>query len=153
MKEKLKSMKVKDKLYMGYGVVIGIMIFLGVFALGCLVIIYGNFNGYINGVEKANESVKNCRIEINIAARYLREMVLNDDLSTYQDYQQKVQECLLDVDTNLSVIKQVGVLDEALYEVKRAGKGNVAVREYTEREPGEDRRRRGEGGEGVARER
>lgn len=116
MKEKLKSMKVKDKLYMGYGVVIGIMIFLGVFALGCLVIIYGNFNGYINGVEKANESVKNCRIEINIAARYLREMVLNDDLSTYQDYQQKVQECLLDVDTNLSVIKQVGVLDEALYE-------------------------------------
>ncbi|HIU05711.1 MAG TPA: diguanylate cyclase [Candidatus Coprousia avicola] len=43
--------------------------------------------------------------------------------------------------------------DEALYEVKRAGKGNVAVREYTEREPGEDRRRRGEGGEAVARER
>ena len=43
--------------------------------------------------------------------------------------------------------------DKALYEVKRAGKGNVAVREYTEREPGEDRRRRGEGGEGVARER
>ena len=116
MREKLASMKVKDKLYMGYAVVISMMIILGVVSIGAMTILYGNFNGYINGISQANNSVKNCRVEVNIAARVLREMALNKDESTYQDYQERIQECLSSVDTNLAALKQSGAVDEELCE-------------------------------------
>ncbi len=116
MREKLASMKVKDKLYMGYAVVICMMIILGAVSIGAVTILYGDFSGYINGVSQANVSVKNCRVEVNIAARVIREMALNEDKSTYQDYQERIQESLSAVDTNLASLKQSGVVDEKLYE-------------------------------------
>jgi methyl-accepting chemotaxis protein len=64
----------------------------------------------------ANEAIKMCRIDANIAARSLREMALNEDSSTYADYKQKIEDNLTDLDTELKIIKQSGVVDDQKYQ-------------------------------------
>ena len=39
---------------------------------------------YVNKVNAADQAVKTCRINVNAAARNVREMALNPDKSTYQ---------------------------------------------------------------------
>ncbi len=43
---------------------------------------------------QTDQAVKTCRININTAARNIREMALNDDESTYDSYEEKVKELL-----------------------------------------------------------
>lgn len=44
---------------------------------------------YVENVERADVAVKICRIDVNSAARNIREMALNSDTSTYDSYQQQ----------------------------------------------------------------
>lgn len=115
MFSKLNSMKMKQKLNFGYKVVIGLMIISGFFSIIWLGVLYGNLQSYVNGAQRADTAVKNCRIDINIAARNIREMVLNDDESSYADYKDTVMECLNEVGTELEALKNTGVIDNELY--------------------------------------
>lgn len=115
MLKKLKNMKLKQRLNFGYKIVIGLMIISGIFSILGSGILYANVNSYINGVQKADTAVKICRIDINIAARNIREMALNDDKSTYSDYRSTVEEKLNDVGTQLEILKGTGLIDDALY--------------------------------------
>lgn len=115
MLKKLKNMKLKQRLNFGYKIVIGLMIISGIFSILGSGILYANVNNYINGVQKADTAVKICRIDINIAARNIREMALNDDKSTYSDYRSTVEEKLNDVGTQLEILKGTGLIDDALY--------------------------------------
>ncbi len=116
MFKKLDRMNIGKKLNFGYAVVIGLMIVSGLVSIIGLGSLYGNFNSYVNGSQAADTAVKDCRININIAARNLREMVLNEDVSTYEEYKATVVEKLETVGEDLKVIKDTGLIDEALYE-------------------------------------
>lgn len=116
MRERLKQMKLREKLYFGYAVVIVMMIFLGICSIVGLVSLYGNFNDYLRYEQKADTAVKMCRIDVNVAGRLVREMVLNEDTSTYESYKEQVESYLSAIDDELEIIKQTGVVEEALYE-------------------------------------
>lgn len=116
MFSKLNSMKMKQKLNFGYKVVIGLMIVSGFFSIIGLGILYGNLQSYVSGVQRADTAVKNCRININIAARNIREMVLNDDTSSYANYKNTVVESLNEVGTELEALKNTGLIDDELYQ-------------------------------------
>lgn len=116
MFKKLDRMNIGKKLNFGYAVVIGLMIVSGLVSIIGLGSLYGNFNSYVNGSQAADTAVKNCRININIAARNLREMALNEDVGTYEEYKATVVEKLETVGEDLKVIKDTGLIDEALYE-------------------------------------
>ena len=73
MRERLNQMKMKDKLNFGYSIVIIMMVVLGILSMVGLAVLYGNFNSYISGVQKADTAVKMCRIDVNVAARLVRE--------------------------------------------------------------------------------
>ena len=114
MLERLNHMKMKNKLNFGYRVVIGLMIISAIFSMIGMGIIYGSLQNYANGAQRADTAVRNCRININIAARNIREMLLNEDESTYNNYKAVVEQRLLDVSDELQAIKDTGLVDQGL---------------------------------------
>lgn len=130
MLKKLDRMKMKKKLLTGYAVVIGIMILSGIFSIVGTLMSYGNLNNYVNKAQRADTAVKNCRINTNIAARNIREMVLNEDTSTYEDYRATVEGKLLDINTELETLKKTGIIDDEIreeYVSALTDWGNIAV--------------------------
>ena len=101
MKKKLEKMQLKERLIYGYGRVILRMIVSGVLSLIVIGLLMGNMLRYVENVERADVAVKICRIDVNSAARNIREMALNSDTSTYDSYQQQVETQLAEVDSEL----------------------------------------------------
>lgn len=116
MFKKFAGKSMKQKLNFGYQVVIGLMVISGILSIIGVAILFGNMNGYINGAQRADTAVKICRIDINIAARSVREMALNDDESTYAGYQTEVEETLNEVSSELDVLKETGLIEDAFYD-------------------------------------
>lgn len=115
MFKKLDKMKLKKKLNFSYSVVIGLMIVSGLFSLVGSVISYGTFQSYVNEAQRADTAVKQCRIAINIAARNIREMALNEDENTYSEYRATVEGKLNEIGTYLESLKGTGIIDDELY--------------------------------------
>ena len=105
MKKKLEKMQLKERLIYGYGRVILRMIVSGVLSLIVIGLLMGNMLRYVENVERADVAVKICRIDVNSAARNIREMALNSDTSTYDSYQQQVETQLAEVDSELKALK------------------------------------------------
>ena len=60
------------------------------------------------------------RINVTAAARYVREMALNPDQSTYEDYEQSAKTLLEDIDVQLKTIKnQVSFLRTSIMTMQR----------------------------------
>lgn len=115
MLKKLEKMKLKQKIEYGYNVVIGMMILSGLLSVICLTVLHGRFNSYVDEAQKADTAVKICRIDVNIAARNIREMVINDDTSTYSSYRTEVEERLTEVGEELQIIKATGTIEDDLF--------------------------------------
>lgn len=114
MLKKLGHMKLKKRLTFGYTVVIGMMILSGVFSMVGLGTLYGKMNHYVNGSERANTAVKNCGIDINIAARSIREMVINDNADMYPQYRKTVRQYMGNIEEQIEVLKDTGLIQDDL---------------------------------------
>ena len=79
-------------------------------------LLMGNMLRYVENVERADVAVKICRIDVNSAARNIREMALNSDTSTYDSYQQQVETQLAEVDSELKALKATGIISDELYQ-------------------------------------
>lgn len=115
MKTKLENMHLQERISYGYKKVITMMLLSGVISIIAIGILFANMMNYVNNVNAADQAVKTCRIYINAAARNIREMALNDDESTYDSYEEKVEELLGIVDTQMNVLNGTGVIPEDLY--------------------------------------
>ena len=116
MKKKLEKMQLKERLIYGYGRVILRMIVSGVLSLIVIGLLMGNMLRYVENVERADVAVKTCRIDVNSAARNIREMALNSDTSTYDSYKQQVETQLAEVDSELKALKATGIISDELYQ-------------------------------------
>ena len=115
MKTKLEKMYLQERISYGYKKVITMMLVSGLISIIAIGILFANMMNYVNNVNAADQAVKTCRININTAARNIREMALNDDESTYDSYEEKVKELLGTVDTQMNVLHGTGVITEDLY--------------------------------------
>ena len=113
--KKFENMNIKQKLNSGYTIVIVLMIISGVVSMISLGILKSSLNSFINGSNKADTAVKMCQIDVNTAARAIREMALITDTSTYPEYIATVEESLADVTTELEMLKSTGLIDDELY--------------------------------------
>ncbi|MDD3139033.1 MAG: methyl-accepting chemotaxis protein [Lachnospiraceae bacterium] len=111
----LKKQKLKGKMVFGYSIVLGLMILITVISTIGLMGTNTKLKQFVNGALKANEAVKMCRIDINIAARNVREMALNPDTSSYAGYEATVKEKIELLQTRLAQLKETNVIDEELY--------------------------------------
>ena len=113
--KKMDRMKLKEKLSYSYRTLIGMMVISGVVGIVALGVLFGNLSGYIKGAQKADTAVKMCRIDINVAARYIREMALNEDTSQQSTYKEGIESYLTDLDPELKALKSTNVVDDELY--------------------------------------
>ena len=87
MKQKLESLHLQDRINYGYRRVIMMMIASGVLSVIIIGVLFSNMMNFVNKVNAADMAVKTCRINVNAAARNIREMALNQDTSTYDSYE------------------------------------------------------------------
>ena len=113
---KLEGMNIKKRLNFGYSVVIALMVVSGIVGIFGLFALNSGLKNFVNGANAADTAVKICRIDINIAARSIREMALNDDTASYEGYKQKVVEKLENVDVELKILKETGLIEDELYQ-------------------------------------
>ena len=115
LKEKLGQLSLQKRLTYGYKLVIQLMIVSGVVSLAIILLLFSNMSRYVNKINRADTAVKICRIDVNSAARNIREMALNTDESSYAGYVQNVEDHLAEVDSELKVLKETGVIEDTLY--------------------------------------
>lgn len=115
MKKKLEDMHLKERINYGYRKVIIMMLVSGLFSIIVIGVLFSNMFNYVENVSAADQAVKMCRVNVNAAARNIREMALNNDTSSYSSYEQIVEKLLTDVDSQLQIIKKSGVVSEADY--------------------------------------
>ena len=115
-KTKLENMRLQERINYGYRKVILMMLISGLFSIVVIGVLFANMLHYINNVTVADQSVKICRINVNSAARNIREMALNDDASTYDSYEETVKRLLAEVDTSLKALKDTGLVPDSSYE-------------------------------------
>ena len=116
MKKKLENMHLQERINYGYRKVIIMMLISGLFSIVVIGMLFANMMHYVQDVNAADQAVKTCRINVNAAARNIREMALNNDESAYDDYEQTVERLLTEVDTELQTLKKSGVVPDADYE-------------------------------------
>lgn len=115
MISKLYQLNLHDKIKYIYATVIKFMILSGIVSIIGLSLLDIRFNSYVKGAQKANNAAKESIIDISSAARNIREMALNDDSSTYENYKNNVKTVLTDSQTQLDIIKNTNIIDDDLY--------------------------------------
>ena len=114
-KTKLENMHLKERISYGYRKVILMMLVSGLLSIAVIVVLFANMMNYVYRVNAADQAVKICRMDVNAAARNIREMALNEDTSTYESYEQTVEKLLAEVSSQLEIMKQTGVVPDELY--------------------------------------
>lgn len=115
MISKLHQLNLHDKIKYIYATVIKFMILSGIVSIIGLSLLDIRFNSYVKGAQKANNAAKESIIDISSAARNIREMALNDDSSTYENYKNNVKTVLTDSQIQLDIIKNTNIIDDDLY--------------------------------------
>ncbi len=115
MKKKLENMYLQERINYGYRKVIIMMLISGLFSIMVIGVLFANMVHYVENVTAAEQAVKICRINVNAAARNIREMALNNDASDYDSYEQTVERLLTEVDSELKILKKTGVVPDANY--------------------------------------
>lgn len=115
MKKKLENMHLQERINYGYRKVIIMMLVSGLVSIIVIGALFSNMLYYINNVTVADQAVKNCRMNVNAAARNIREMALDNDASAYDGYEQTVKKLLAEVDSELKKLEKTGVVPESDY--------------------------------------
>ena len=116
MKKKLENMHLQERINYGYRKVIIMMLISGLLSIVVIGVLFANMVHYIENVTVADQAVKICRINVNAAARNIREMALNDDTSSYDSYEKTVEKLLKEVDSELKNLKGTGIIPDSDYE-------------------------------------
>lgn len=116
MKSKLENMHLQERINYGYRKVIIMMLISGLLSIVVIGVLFANMVHYIEDVTVADQAVKICRINVNAAARNIREMALNDDTSSYASYEKTVEKLLKEVDSELKNLKGTGIIPDSDYE-------------------------------------
>lgn len=115
VKKKIESMQLRERINYGYKKVIMMMIISGVLSIIAIGMLFASVVNYVGKINASDIAVKMCRVDVNAAARNVREMALNDDTSSYDGYEKTIAKLLDDVDSQLEIIKNKGVVSDEKY--------------------------------------
>ena len=115
VKKKIESMQLRERINYGYKKVIILMIISGLLSIIAIGMLFASVVNYVGKINASDIAVKMCRVDVNAAARNVREMALNDDASSYDSYEKTIAKLLDDVDSQLEIIKNKGVVSDEKY--------------------------------------
>ena len=116
VKKKIEDMHLQERIAYGYKKVIILMMISGLLSIMVICMLFASLVNYVDKINATDIAVKMCRVDVNAAARNIREMALNDDQSSYDDYESTITKLLADVDSQLKIIKKNGVVSNENYE-------------------------------------
>ncbi|MCQ5166264.1 methyl-accepting chemotaxis protein [Roseburia hominis] len=115
VKKEIESMQLRERINYLYKKVIILMIISGLLSIIAIGMLFASVVNYVGKINASDVAVKMCRVDINAAARNVREMALNDDASSYDGYEKTIAKLLDDVDSQLEIIKNKGVVSDEKY--------------------------------------
>jgi methyl-accepting chemotaxis protein len=115
-KDYIKNIDISRKLKFGYGVLMFMIVLVAILSVFGIYTLDQSIRNLVSGPEQANDAIKLCQIDTNVAARNVREMALNGDPSSYAEYKKTVEEYLSDTGVQLQTLKSSGVLDDEMYQ-------------------------------------
>lgn len=92
-----------------------LMLISGLLSIIAIGVLLSSLLNYVQKINASDIAVKMCRVNVNAAARNIREMALDDDEASYDDYEKTITKLLADVDAQLKIIKETGVVSEENY--------------------------------------
>ncbi|WP_440586904.1 methyl-accepting chemotaxis protein [Wujia sp.] len=108
-------MPLQERIAYGYKKVIMLMLISGLLSIIAIGVLLAGLLNYVQKINASDIAVKMCRVNVNAAARNIREMALDDDEASYDDYEKTITKLLADVDAQLKIIKETGVVSEENY--------------------------------------
>lgn len=103
---------IKFKLVASYGILIALLIVMSVLSIVNLNASDSRLNHLVNGAIQADAAVKMCRVDINVAARTVREMALNRDVESQSSYRAQFTKMMDDLGVQIESLSTAGVIDE-----------------------------------------
>ena len=104
-KKKIENMPLQERIAYGYKKVIMLMLISGLLSIIAIGVLLADLLNYVQKINASDIAVKMCRVNVNAAARNIREMALDDDEASYDDYEKTITKLLADVDAQLKIIK------------------------------------------------
>ena len=114
-KTKIENMQLRERIGYGYKKVIIMMLISGILSIAAIGMLLASLVHYVNKINTSDIAVKMCRVDVNAAARNVREMALNDDTSSYDGYEKTIARLLEDIDSQMKIIKNKGVVSKEKY--------------------------------------
>jgi methyl-accepting chemotaxis protein len=115
-KEDIKNMNISSKLRFSYALLIVFTVLVAIISIFGINALNSSVKSLVSNAEAANVAIKDCRIDINVAARDVREMALSTDASSIATYKQAFEAAMTDTDTQLKTMKSSGVIDDETYQ-------------------------------------
>lgn len=112
--KRFRKMKIQKRIMYGYKWAIGLSIALILIAAFSMIDSNRNFKKFVNGTNAAEIAILDCRLETNIAARAIREMIINDDKTSYDTYVQKIEDSKTELLSELDILKSTYEGDQSL---------------------------------------
>ena len=117
MKRTIDNLSIKQKLHLGFGFILISLAFVSVVGSLGIFFLNNNLRKYTDQISKADTAIRNSRVDINIAARNIREMALSPNTLKYAEYKTQVKDVLSDVDERLVTLKEANIIPTELYEL------------------------------------
>ena len=104
-KKKIENMPLQERIAYGYKKVIMLMLISGLLSIIAIGVLLSSLLNYVQKINASDIAVKMCRVNVNAAARNIREMALDDDEASYDDYEKTITNLLADVDSQLKIYR------------------------------------------------
>lgn len=111
-----KNLRLRARLQLCFGFILLLTVLISTLALTGLKTSNNNLNSFINHSFAADAAVKMCRIETNVAARTLRDMVIDTDSGNNANYRAKIELNIEEIKTNLQKLKDSYTEQDGLVE-------------------------------------
>ena len=103
---KLKNMRISARLAVGFAIPIILSLILVIFALINTISVNNRYTDLINGELQLETQALESQVNINTAARYARDMVLDTNKSDYASNQEKLNEAISSLEEKISYLQE-----------------------------------------------
>lgn len=109
----MKKLQIRERLLVGFGIVILFLLINTVIGLTAVRSSRNNLDDLVEYPMTANSAFKSCMVDVNTAARIVREMALNPDTGTYADYIAQIDTQKEKITKDLETLNKAYVGDKA----------------------------------------
>ncbi len=109
----LKNLKIKNRLMISYMVILVLTVIMTLFSVWQLNLANDDLNNLSSGIMTARDCVRDTRINMNTAARILRDMAISKDTTKYDANIKKINELIAEMREDLASLKALDILDSA----------------------------------------